>query len=1133
GYWRRAGLSASRFVACPFGGVGVRMYRTGDLVRWRRDGQLDYLGRVDEQVKIRGYRVELGEVRAALAGLAGVDQAVVIAREDRAGDRRLVGYVTGAADPGGLRAALAERLPSYMVPAAVVVVAGLPLTVNGKLDVRALPAPEYVDRERYCAPTTAVEEILAGIYARVLGVQRVGIDDSFFDLGGDSILAMQVVARARAAGVTFRPRDIFAEQNVAGLARVAGFADADLTAIDDGAGEVLATPIMRWLGTVAGPIEQFNQTVVVQGPAGVTEADVAVVLQALLDRHAMLRLRIDGDTGWVAAAGAVDARDCLRSVAVLSEEALARARCRLNPSAGVMLSALWARASNQLALIIHHLGVDGVSWRILLEDLDIAWRQHRGGQQVALPAVGTSFRRWASLLAEHAHCAAVLEQAEAWRQVSAAPPALPPARPSDTLATAGRLSMSLDSETTRLLLGEVPAAFHAGIHDILLVAFALAWAEFLGFASSGGTLGIDVESHGRNEDLAPHVDLSRTVGWFTAKHPVTLTLAAGLGWAQVLAGDAALGAVVKDCKEQLRRLPDGLTYGLLRYLNDEVDLPAPDPPIGFNYLGRVGSSTQAAENGWRICELGSGSSNAGLPMPLMHTVEVNAVTVDTDTGPRLQAKWMWAPSASDDAGIARLGRLWFEALTGICAHVRGGGGGLTPSDILPARLGQHQVDELTRQYRIADILPLTPMQQGLLFHAGTAPGGDRVDDAYAVQLDLGIAGALDPQRLRDAVHAVVVRHPNLAARFCDEFDEPVQIIPADPVPVWRYVELDAAPGGGDVGDVGDVDEQIRQLCADERAAVCDLAHPPAFRAALIRTAEHRHRFVLTNHHIVVDGWSMPILLREIFAGYHEQRLPTPVPYRRFVAWLAERDLDAARAVWREVLAGFDTPTLVGPPDRLGPRPRAATLVRLPAATTQAIGELARSRRTTVNIVLQAAWAQLLMLLTGQHDVAFGIAVAGRPPEVPGADSMVGLFVNTVPVRATITAATTAADLLEQLHHTHHHTLEHQHLGLADIHRITGHDRLFDTLFVYQNYPIDALLLGDSGDEELTIDEIARHDYNHYPLTIQALPGTELGLRVEYASDVFEGESVSVLVGRLERVLVAMVGGVGRRLSVVD
>ncbi|BBX12051.1 hypothetical protein MNVM_11320 [Mycobacterium novum] len=341
GYVGRSSLTASRFVACPFGGVGQRMYRTGDLVRWNQQGQLEYVGRADEQVKVRGYRIELGEVEAALAAVDGVGQVAVVVREDRPGDRRLVGYVTesggGVVDSAGVRALLGQRLPGYMVPAAIVVVQHLPLTVNGKLDRDALPVPQY-HGGRYRAPVTAVEEILAGIYAQVLGVERVGVDDSFFDLGGDSILSMQVVARARAAGVLCRPRDVFVEQSVARLARVATVGGGVGGVADEGLGSVAPTPIMEWLRGVGGPVQWFNQTLVMTAPPGVGEADAVVVLQALLDHHAMLRARVveeaaaDGAGGWslwVPAAGVVDARDCLSSVTECSDEVVAAARSRL------------------------------------------------------------------------------------------------------------------------------------------------------------------------------------------------------------------------------------------------------------------------------------------------------------------------------------------------------------------------------------------------------------------------------------------------------------------------------------------------------------------------------------------------------------------------------------------------------------------------------------------------------------------------------------------------------------------------------------------------------------------------------------------------------------------------------------
>ncbi|WP_156749679.1 non-ribosomal peptide synthetase, partial [Mycobacterium sp. E1747] len=1122
GYVGRVDLTAERFVANPYGPAGTRMYRTGDRACWDPDGQLRFVGRADDQVKIRGYRIELGEVRAALAACDGVRQAVVVARAGGDHGRRLVGYITGSADPAQLRGRLAERLPAYLVPAAVVVVDALPLTANGKLDVRALPAPEFA-AGAYRAPSGALEEVLAGIYAEVLGLHRVGADDSFFDLGGDSIMSLQVVSRARAAGVIIGPRDIFVEQTVARLASIATVAVGEQRPDDAGVGEVLATPIMRWLQGIDGPVDQFNQTMVVQAPAGVEETDVVVLLQALLDRHAMLRLRVDddGEGTWslaVPEAGTVDASACLQVSPVLSEQALIGARSRLNPGAGVLLSALWVPPARQLALIVHHLAVDGVSWRILVEDLNIAWAARRAGHPVTLPPGGTSFARWSFLLDEHARRPEVLAQAEAWRRVAGAPAALPAPGTLDTHATAGRRSARLDADTTRMLLGEVPAAFHAGTQDILLIAFGMAIAHFAG--SHRTPIGIDVESHGREADWGVDIDLSRTVGWFTAKYPVALAVGA-LDWARVLDGGAAVATVVKAAKEQLRALPDGLTYGLLRYLSLKLD--DREPTVAFNYLGRLAGTAGLPRDIWRpdLDSLSASVVATAVATPLTHTVALNAGILDDEDGPHLQAEWTWAASALNADQLERLSDLWFEALRGICAHVRGGGGGLTPSDVLPARLTQAQLDDLERHGRVADVLPLTPLQQGLFYHA-TAASAEGVD-LYAVQLTIGIAGPLDPQRLRAAVRTVVTRHPNLAARFCPEIDPPVQVIPAAAEVPWCEAEFDAThPGFG---------EQVRQLCAAERAAVCDLSDSPVFRVALIRTAPDHHRLVLTNHHVVLDGSSLPILLQEIFVAYHEQRLAAPVPYRRYVAWHAQRDLVAAHAVWREALAGFDTPTLVGSPHRQRRGQRGVQSRRLSERAGQALQQLARAHRTTVNTVLRAGWAQLLVSLTGQHDVVFGATVSGRAADIVGIESMVGLLINTVPVRARVSAATTVADLLDQLHRAYQQTLDHEHLALNEIHRVTGHDQLFDTLFVFENYPLDAAASMKLG--ELAITDFTSHESTHYPLTLQATPGSELGLAIEYDCDAFDPETVAALADRLERILSTMPADPSRRLSAVD
>ncbi|MDA4088296.1 condensation domain-containing protein, partial [Mycolicibacterium hassiacum] len=556
-------------------------------------------------------------------------------------------------------------------------------------------------------PTDAVEEILAGIYAQTLGLERVSIDDSFFDLGGDSITAMQVVARARAVGLQFRPRDVFVEQTVARLAHVAVAAEAP-GADDTGTGPITPTPIMRWLADIDGPVDQFNQTLVLTAPDTVTEADVIAVLQALLDHHPMLRLRADIDTpddAWslsVPEPGAVDAAQCLHTADVLSTDTVHAARAKLNPAAGIMLSALWVAPTHQLVLIIHHLAVDGMSWRILIEDINIAWAQQHHRQPIELPPTGTSFARWATLLTERAQADQVTRHLEEWRRAAAASTGLPAVRPdADTYATAGQLTIDLDPDTTRQLLTEVPDAFRLGVHDVLLIAFALACTEFVG--NGTGPIAIDVEAHGRDPEfdpeLATRVDLTRTVGWFTTKYPVAITTGRPR-WHQVTAGDRAVGELVKNAKEQLRRLPHPITYGLLRYLNSEADLRSADPAIGFNYLGRLGGNAPDTPDIWRVDPDGmalAALAAAAVPTPLAHTLELDVATIDTDHGPRLHATWTWAPSALGHNDVNCLNQLWCDALTGVCAHVRRGGGGLTPSD-LGVSLSQQQLDELQSKY---------------------------------------------------------------------------------------------------------------------------------------------------------------------------------------------------------------------------------------------------------------------------------------------------------------------------------------------------------------------------------------------------------------------------------------------------
>ncbi|MFF4404866.1 amino acid adenylation domain-containing protein [Streptomyces sp. NPDC001404] len=1140
GYLNRPDLSADRFVADPFGGPGSRMYRTGDLGRWLPDGSLEYLGRADHQVKIRGFRIELGEIESALLAQPGVASGAVVVREDRPGDKRLVAYVVpavGAApDTEALRTGLGTGLPGYMVPSAFVALGALPLTANGKLDTKALPSPEITGSAATGrAPRTGREDVLCRLFAEVLGAGRVGVDDSFFDLGGDSIMSIQLVSAARRAGLGISPRDVFRLRTPAALAEAAG----DLatgrrhTAEPAGAGTgtVPLTPVMHDVLETGGPLDGYNQSMVLRVPGALTVPQLTAALQALVDHHDALRARLADGALEVAPAGSVDVAPLVRRVdaAGLDETDLdvlvgvegRVALGRLAPRDGVVLQAVWCDRgpgrAGRLLLVIHHLVVDGVSWRVLAPDLAQAWEAVAAGRTPRLEPVGTSLRTWARGLAAAASDRA--DELPYWEGVLDHPEPLLGARPldpaRDVVGTAGQLTLRLPAEVTEALLTTVPAAFHAEVNDVLLTAFALACEQW-----RGGPVLVDLEGHGREEEAVPGSELSRTVGWFTSIHPVRLD-AGG----HDPADEAAVGAALKRVKEQLRAVPGkGIGHGLLCRLAPGAAgrlAGAAGPQIAFNYLGRFAAPTGEEADWTAVPRLADGIPGGGPRMPLAHALELNALTQDGPDGPELVAAWSWASGVLDGADVERLATAWFAALGTIAAHgSRPGAGGRTPSDVALAGLTQQEIEELERcRPGLADILPLSPLQQGLLFH-GLYDGQSA--DVYTAQVQLELEGPLDAAVLRAAAGALLDRHPSLRAEFHHAAaSHPVQVIPGRAELPWAEADLSALEAGAR-------EERAEELAAAERARGFALDRAPLLRCTLLRLGEDRHRLVLTNHHLLLDGWSTPIVIRELLALYvaaaDPGALPRVRPYRDFLEYLAGVDREAARAAWAEALAGLEEPTRVreSVPGRTPLVPERLEFA-LPAAASAALTEWAKSAGLTLNTVLQGAWALVLARVTGKDDVVFGTTVSGRPPELAGIEDMVGLFINTLPVRVRLNPAETPAGLFARMQSEQAALLGHQHLGLAELQQLAGTGELFDTAMVFENYPLDLDVLADAAaGSGLRLAGLRGHDAVHYTLGLAVQPGDGLELRLDYQPDLIDREQVQAVADRLLAVLAAVV-----------
>ncbi|QEV16164.1 non-ribosomal peptide synthetase [Streptomyces alboniger] len=1176
GYLGRARLTAERFLADPFGPAGARMYRTGDLARWGAGGQLECVGRVDEQVKVRGFRIEPGEVESALTAHPAVAQALVTTCRHE-GREHLVGYAVPAAgrergptavtslqdldidltatvSPRDLRTFLSARLPEFMVPSLFVLLERLPLTPNGKVDRKALPAPQFTG-SAYRAPATPGEEILTRVYADVVGVDRVGVDDDFFALGGDSIRSIQVVARARTQGIEVTPRQIFECRTVAELARAAAREERTQPKLPElpggGVGFVPLPPVGHYLEELGGNVDRFTMAMTVDLPAGMDRDALVATLAAAFDRHDILRSRrLAGRAAGleVSAPATVDVQPLIHRVASegrwdeawrqRAQSELDAAADRLDCANAVMAQFVWFDAGTstpgRLSILLHHLVVDGVSWRILLPDLAAAWQAIRDGRTPRLPPTATSVRRWTHALAEAAKEERAAELG-LWRRMVRGPDPLLGTRPFDpavdTIATVERVRLDLPIETTGALLTTLPAAYRGGVNDGLLTALALAVAAWRGRRGiDEPTTLVRLEGHGREEDVVPGVDLSRTMGWFTSMYPLRLDVS-GIDLDQALAGGAATGAAVKAVKEQLLAVPDkGIGYGMLRYLNAQTGAELEtygSGQIAFNYLGRYTGSSNMPQDlhglGFTPIE-----DTVTLTPPLdgdmsaLATLSVTAHVVDTEQGPRLEASLDYPCGLLARSDVRELADLWRTALAGVARHAgQPDAGGLTPSDVPLVTVGQSELDRWQEQYRgMADVWPVTAMQDGLLFHAELA--GAAVD-VYQMQFTFHLTGEVEPHRMRAAGQALLERYPNLRTAFVtDSAGDRVQIVHNGIELPWQELDLALLP-------TPQQQEQRRRFLAAEHSTHFDAARAPLMRFSLIKLAADRWDLVLTAHHVLFDGWSVPLLMLDLLRLYRSHgddvQLGRAPAYRDFLTWLSHQDRTATARAWQHELKGLEEPTLLVP-DADAAQGESVGVGQLDVPLTpQQCDRLSRRAGElglTLNTLVQGAWGMLLSALTGQRQVTFGATVSGRPPQVEGVSEMVGTFINTLAVRMDCAPGHSLGTLLTALQERQSALLDHHHFGLLQMQELTGVRTLFDTLVVYESYPIDSAALDEAyAAAGIRVSGLSPLSSTHYPLVVMASAEPHLSIALQYQHHLVSPEQAAVIARRLGRVLVQL------------
>ena len=1117
GYLNQPELTAEKFVELELFCQHERLYRTGDLARWLPDGNLEYLGRIDHQIKLRGFRIELGEIEAVLTHHPAINTAVVVLHE-RDGNKSLAAYLVFAADKEAtditaLRNWLSDRLPDYMIPASFSVLDALPLTPNGKIDRKALPEPGgLLVAGRYELPRSGTEQQLADIWAAVLNRPAIGIHDNFFELGGDSILSIQIVARARQAGLGINPHDVFQHQTVAKLAQVVQPASAVQAEQGLVQGSVSLTPIQSWfLGSDTPEPWHFNQAMLLTVPENLHEAALEQALAALLRHHDALRLRYQqaGDGWWQIHAAPDESRLPFHSEVLPAADWEAALETRsthwqasLDLTQGPLSRMVLFRASQtgrspSLLWVIHHLAVDGVSWRILLDDLHTAYQQAKEGQPIQLPPKSSSFQAWAEHLRQWTGSTAFTADAAYWHTLPDTVASLPKDYPhgSNRVADTCHHILMLDANATRQLLEEAPAAYRTGINDLLLSALLLALQEW-----GGGQRQhlIDLESHGRAE-LFPDLDLSRTVGWFTSLHTVDLTLPDSPDLAQV----------IQSVKEQLRRIPhEGVAYGLLR----QQGVVLPKSSVLFNYLGQFDQTSQ--QGGFSVIQDGSGRSHS-LGGSREHVLEINGIAVHG----QLELAFSYSGAQYKESTIQHLANRYQYYLQTLLAHCQTHYG-YTPADFPLACLDQTQVDSLTRLYQrnLDTVYPLTPMQQGMMFHTLYAPDSG----LYFEQVACLITGEIHPATLRAAWQWLVNRHSVLRTAFYHDGLQSLQIVCREAQVPWQDIDWQSLS----------VDEQRRQrqqLMAQERQRGFDLVQAPLMRFHLIRETADRYRLVWHHHHILLDGWCLPILFREmslVYAALLRQQLPSLPPaqdYGHFIAWLTQQDQNAARHYWQEKLAGFSSPTPI-PLSRQGLTEKTLdpkqVRLSLPAVTNQRIHYLARQRRVTTNTLVLTAWAILLGRYSGESDVVFGATTSGRNVPLAGIENRVGLFINTLPLRVKLKG--NPVDLSHTLQNQQQADNQYAYTGLADIQswsETPNGTALFDSLVVFENYPDDDSPRHQQG-LPLRFSEVEAIEQTNYLLTlaVTVLPGEQLSFDLGFDANRIQPEMASRILGHLEVLL---------------
>jgi len=1123
GYLNNPELTAEKFNRSY---KSYRTYSTGDLGRWSSDGNLEFLGRVDTQVKIRGMRIETGEIESHLMRHGGIKEAVVLARESASGgEKYLCAYIVpdGAAPAAPvLTEFLSQTLPGYMIPSFYVAIETIPFTPSGKIDRSALPEPEMDTGVEFIAPRDEKEKKLVEIWTAVLGKSFIGIDENFFAVGGDSIKAIQIISRLNTAGYKTDIRTLFRYPTARELApKLTGsetFRDQSPVT-----GRVLLSPIQEWFfGWLPVYPHHFNHAVMFYSRERIDPDALKAVFKKIQEHHDALRMTYkreiqNGETRIVQENHGLDyplffAVHDFRgrsSGPEALEEAAAVIQAGIDLETGPLMKPALFRLDDgdRLLIVIHHLVIDGISWRILFEDIDRLMRQYNDNISLELPPKTDSFKTWTEKLSEYAGTDAFLKEKTYWEELGALPvkELQKDIEGGDNVVKdAASASFQLSPAETEALLTKVNHAFGTKINDILLTALGLAVKK----TWSRDRLFIYLEGHGR-EDLFEGINVSRTVGWFTNNYPVLLDVSF----------ESDPGRQVKEIKETLRRVPGkGIGYGILKYLTPaDIEGGAKieiHPSMIFNYLGQFDADLK--HGGWELAKEPAGVLTDTREKRQYELEVFGIINRGCLAFTAVYSKKQYKPGTIER--FVENFKSELIRLIGFCTSREKRES--TPSDFTYPHLSIEAVDRLGREYpgSIEDIYPLTPMQQGMLFLSLY----DTSSEAYFEQFSYRLHGDLDVRVVEKSINELFKRQEVLrTAIIYRDVEKPLQVVLGD-----RRVEFYYEDFRGP-GDREEREAFIAEFKVTDRQRSFDLSNDVLMRVSIIQANESEYEFIWSVHHILMDGWCAGILITEffeIYTAFLEQRayrLPPVTPFREYIKWLQKQNREDSLDYWKDYLGSYEETVFV--PGKKSRRGRDGKvdykneIVRLEfdRETTAKLTGAAGANHVTVNTFIQSAWAVLLGKYNGKEDVVFGSVVSGRPAGLEGVESMVGLFINTIPVRIRFGGELQFSRLLHRVQEDAVAGEAHHYFPLADIQSgsLLKQD-LINHILVFENYPLAEQIEGYENKSRLPlkISDLETFEQTNYDFEVIIDRGEQLAVRFNFNGNVFDRDVVDRLAG---------------------